>query len=315
MVIAPAELPFAPRPYSTELLSSWLLRVAAANLVSLRELLEGFEGRYGPVLSNVPIDYAISDAAVTALSQFCRVAPEKIRDLDLRQRAPHLSPALLLRYQDVSLLCSPRGSLRRVRYAFCLLCLSAQRVIHVRWCWSLACLIRCAFHRTPLLNGCRACGEPDPLTFSGFDPSPIRLCRSCGGDLTASRDDAEDPQRKCNIEAVEGAYRAVLLGIAPHPALLGKATDRAFRQFVEAMLQVLTRSLNRCFPPWQTTSAAPFARQDILQIIAALIENAAPSSDQHVRRKRYPRGLILWATLLKFIPAHEGAAIEQSSLR
>ena len=107
----------------------------------------------------------------------------------------------------------------------------------------------------------------------------------------------------------------VLLGIAPHPTLLGKATDWAFRQFVEDMLQVLTRSLNRCFSPWQATSAAPYARQDILQIIAALIENAAPSSDQCLRRKRYSQGLILWATLLKFIPEYEGAAIEQSSLR
>lgn len=70
-VAAPAELPFAPRPYCTELLSSWLMRVAAANLISLRELLVGFEERYGEVLSNVPIDYAIPDAAVDA----CAVLP------------------------------------------------------------------------------------------------------------------------------------------------------------------------------------------------------------------------------------------------
>jgi hypothetical protein len=127
-MVAPAELPFAPRPYSTELLSSWLLRVAASNLVSLRELLDGFEERYGRVLANEPIDYAIPDAAVAALSQFCRVAPEKIRTLDLRRRAPQLSPALLLRYQNLSLLWFPRCSLRRVRYTFCPLCVASQRV-------------------------------------------------------------------------------------------------------------------------------------------------------------------------------------------
>ena len=98
MVLVPAELPFAPRPYVAELLSSWLLRVAAANLVSLRELLEGFAERYGPILSNVPIDYAVPDSAIAALAQFCRIVPEKIRTLDLRQRVPHLSPVLLLRY-------------------------------------------------------------------------------------------------------------------------------------------------------------------------------------------------------------------------
>jgi hypothetical protein len=116
VVVAPAELPFAPRPYSDELLSSWLLRVAAANLVSLRELLHGFEDRYGPVLTNVPIDYAISEAAVTALAKLCRVAPEKIHTLDLRFRATHLNPELLLRYpQNPALFWCPRSSLRRGR--------------------------------------------------------------------------------------------------------------------------------------------------------------------------------------------------------
>lgn len=166
MVVAPAKLPFAPRPYSTELLSSWLLRVAAANLVSLRELLPGFEGRYGTVLTNVPIDYAIPDAAVAALSQFCRVPPETIEALDLRRRVPHLNSALLLRYhQNPSLFWCPRCSLRRVRYAFCPRCLASQRVMHVRWDWCVACLIRCAVHRGPLLDDCPACGEPDPLPF------------------------------------------------------------------------------------------------------------------------------------------------------
>jgi len=315
VVVAPPELPFAPRPYSAELLSSWLMRIAAANIISLRELLDGFEDRYGRVLSNVPVDYDIPDTAVTALSQFCRVAPEKIQALDLRRRVPHLNPILLLRYhQNLSLLWCPRCSLSRVRYAFCPLCLARQRVIHVRWDWSVACLIRCVIHRAPLLDGCPACSEPDPLTFSGFDPSPITVCRSCGTDLTASQDDTENTPQKCGTEAIEDTYRAMLLGVAPQPALLGKATHRAFRQFVEDMLQLLTRGLNPC-SPWRTTSAVPFSRRDILQIITALIENAAPSSDRRVGRRRYSRGLILWANLLKLIPEYEGSAIEQSSLR
>jgi TniQ len=98
--IAPARLPFAPRPIPTELLSSWLLRVAAANCVELSELLQGLAYRYGRVLSNSPMDHSFPDGAVRALSEFCRIAPEKIRVLDLRQRAPHLDPALLLRVQN-----------------------------------------------------------------------------------------------------------------------------------------------------------------------------------------------------------------------
>jgi hypothetical protein len=93
---APVQLPFVPRPISTELLSSWLLRVAGANLISLRELLNGLECQYGPVLTNVPIDYGVPEELVRALSHFCRVSPKTIRMLDLRQRASDLTPAMLL---------------------------------------------------------------------------------------------------------------------------------------------------------------------------------------------------------------------------
>ena len=56
-------------------------------------------------------------------------------------------------------------------------------------------------------------------------------------------------------------------------------------------------------------------QQDIVQIITQLILNAAPSSDQFVRRKRYARGLVLWATLLKMMSEYEAKAIEQASMR
>jgi hypothetical protein len=173
VVVAPAELPFAPPPYSAELLSSWLLRVAAANLVSLRELLDGFGERYGRILMNVPIDYAIPEAAITTLSRFCRVAPERIQALDLRRRAAHLGPALLLRYpQNPALFWCPRCSLCRVRYAFCPMCLASQRVIHVRWDWSVACLIRCAVHQVSLWDGCPTWWRAGPAPVFGLRVFP-----------------------------------------------------------------------------------------------------------------------------------------------
>jgi len=133
--IAPARLPFAPRPISPELLSSWLLRVAAANCIDLWDLLHGLECRYGGVLTNRPIDFGLPDAAVQALSKFCQVAPAKIRALDLRQRSPYLSPALLLHVHNPNavLMCS-RDALSRVRYAFCPVCIASQRIIaSLRW--------------------------------------------------------------------------------------------------------------------------------------------------------------------------------------
>jgi len=246
VAVAPARLPFTPRPIPTELVSCWRLRVAAANCVELSELLQGLASRYGRVLTNSPMDYGLPDAAAHALSKFCRIAPEKIRALDLRNRTPHLNLALLLTVQNpLSGLMCPRASPSRVRYTFCPLCIANQRVTHVPWVWSLACLMRCGVHRTLLLDGCPSCGESDPLTFSAFHA--CRLCRSCGSNLAGNAEvRKETPQDEDEIQAVEDAYRAALLGISPDPTLLKKTTHRSFRLFVEEVLDILTRRLNPC---------------------------------------------------------------------
>jgi hypothetical protein len=123
LMAAPEKLPFAPRPYPTELLSSWLLRVAAANLVSLRELLDGFESRYGQILSNDPIDYGIPHEAVAALAQFCRVTPARVRALDLRERCASSHPCLASALSQhsfglVSPVQPPPGPIRLLPFVF-----------------------------------------------------------------------------------------------------------------------------------------------------------------------------------------------------
>jgi TniQ len=143
MMHAPGRLPLAPRPISAELLSSWLMRVAAVNVISLAELLDGLKCRYGPVLGNAPIDYGLPEMAVIALAKFCRVEPEAIRMLDLGRRLPHPTSASFLRFTgkfQVSV-----GS-QRVGYGFCPLCIAGQTVTHLPWEWSLAWLSRCAIH-------------------------------------------------------------------------------------------------------------------------------------------------------------------------
>jgi len=302
---APAQLPFAPRPIRTELLSSWLLRVAAANHIRFWELLEGFQSQYGRVLTNVPIDYAVSEAAVMALARFCRVAAGTIRMLDLRQRLPGLTTAMLLRFQNGGWY-YPRYAWERVRYAFCPACLAEQKIVHVPWDWSISCLMRCTVHRRPLMEGCPVCGEPDPLAFTGLFSTSLR-CRSCAGVLVASKHDTND--RDQEMQAVEDAYRMALVGAAP--GLLKKVTHRGFRLFVEEMFDFLSGSLNGC----SDRRPATFSRQDILEIIAMLIMNAAPVPKETARWRRGARGLRLWPTLLSLIPEYVGATMEKASVR
>jgi len=303
------QLPFAPKPIATELVSSWLLRVAAANFVSLCELLRGLQSRYDRIPPYWPIDYCLSDVAMTSLSKFCRVPSQEIRRLDLGCRAPHLHPGLLLHFPNGSSI-DPRCASQRVRYSFCPLCIQTQPIF-VRWDWSLAYLIRCGIHGTALRDGCRSCGDLDPLVFSAPHLAPNYCCRTCGRDLTAGMEESESIPIKKEILVVEDAYRNALVGVGPNPVLLGKTTDRAFRQFVEDMLQLLSRRLN---PNWRK-GPAQFCRQDFVHIVIVLILNAAPCSDRTVRRKRYRSGLVLWTTLLSIIPQYEASDIECASLR
>jgi hypothetical protein len=56
---APTQLPFVPRPLKTELFSSWLLRVAAENHVSVCELISGFASVYPGIPLPCSLDRAI----------------------------------------------------------------------------------------------------------------------------------------------------------------------------------------------------------------------------------------------------------------
>src|SRR4051794_36833941 len=252
----------------------------------------GLEFRYGPVMTNIPVDYGIPEDAITTLSQFCRVAPERIRRLDLRQQVPGLTPALLLGFRHVEAHCTRYRS-RRLGYAFCPSCIAIQPVIHVPWEWSLACLSRCPIHRSPLLESCPTCSESDPLMFAGPGSSADALCRSCGGYLGSSTVAPAGILGENEIQAGEDAYRAALVGVPP--ALLPKATAGAFRLFLEDLLPLLTRSVNRCSR--DKTTADSLLRQDILAMIAALVLNAAPNRNG-MRYWRGTRGPRLWATLL-----------------
>ena len=245
-----------------------------------------------------------------ALSRFCRVAPNWIRMLDLRQRIPDLTLPPVVGFEHGDALC-PRFSSHRVSYAFCPSCLADQPAIHVPWQWSMSCLSRCAVHRRLLLEKCPACGQSDPLTFTGPDCFLSILCRSCGGYLNTSTDASADMSCERDIHAVENDYRASILGVAP--VLLPNTTARAFRMFIEEMLHLLRGSLNRCSRLKSTADL--FSRQDVLAIIAALILNAAPSPNQSVRSRCGMRGLRLWGTLLSVISEHEGATMERTSIR
>jgi hypothetical protein len=312
---APAQLPIAPRPVRSEVLSSWLLRVASGNCISLRELLEAVESSYPEALAIQSLDLSIPPLFLRALARLCRVPVRTLQALDLQRRLPHLETALLLRFPGDDPFSSRRKDCR-VGYSFCPLCIANQDVVHVRWEWCFASIIRCTVHRIPLQVACPVCSESDPLSFDRPDLKPCRTCWACGASLV-------DPTENCSylrgyepvIRAVEDAYKAALLGIAPNPSLVGKATDGAFRRFVDDMLQLLI-----CFPQHDSDptnkidNTAPLRpRQIPFVMISELIANAAPGSDTWESQLHYRRSLKIWAELFHFFDEIDASALQDAS--
>jgi hypothetical protein len=237
-----------------------------------------------------------------------------LHSLDLCQRMPQLQHALLLRFPRASPRCQRRRA-QRLAYAFCPHCVSVQDALHVRWEWCFACLVRCSVHHIPLLDSCPTCGELDPLSFSAPQFVPGPACCSCGASLA---NHAKSPNSKHNREGfqiVHEAYRAALLGISPDPALLGKATDRAFRGFVDDLFTILLRCFDaRTIRNAENACPAAPSRDNMVRLIAEIVLNAVPTLDPRQSYVRYRQGLKLWETLLNTIPKSEGTIIEQACL-
>lgn len=188
---------------------------------------------------------------------------------------------------------------------------------HVPWHWCLAGVIRCSAHRINLLLGCPNCGEFDPVNFDPAPPTTHHACRSCGYNLADKNTISRTRENRSDLDVIEKAYRAALLGVDPELALLGKITARAFRTFVDDMVQILVQysepQVSQKKDDANKSGGAPLPHSQTLDTIAGLVANAAPSSDVRQRRSRYLRSCNLWSSLLSLIPDHVGEGLEEAS--
>ena len=97
---APLQLPFGPKPFRKELFSSWLLRLAAANCVSLQELLLGFEASYPSAAYSISLDLNLGLEFLTCMARFSRVPATILGRLSLEKRVAHSSSSLLLGFSN-----------------------------------------------------------------------------------------------------------------------------------------------------------------------------------------------------------------------
>jgi hypothetical protein len=309
---APAQLPLVPKPLKTELFSSWLLRVAAENHVSLYELIDGFTSIYPGIPLPRSLDRAIDRAFLLGFAKFSRVHFQTLNTLDLNTRLQRSYRAVLLQFPSNSKP-SPRWFDLRAGYAFCPLCIAQDSIIHIRWDWCFAGLIRCSAHDTLLQLGCQACGEPDPLIFSGALALPSRACRSCGIDLKMRTGRSKEALSK-EMTTIDQAYRAALMSLKPNSALLGQVTDQEFQSLVDDLLDLLAREISRQRArrsKWPQTCS--LSDQPRLDAIVDLISNASPANDPQTRSNRHRRSLKLWTHILCTLPDKDEAVLRQAT--
>ena len=105
---APSQLPFAPRPFTNEFFSSWMLRIADANCVSLQELMLGLQCRHPDLPFPDSLDWGFPPAFLTVLARFCRTSMGPLHCLDLRPcllSDLHLASTLCVRPLGMDLPC------------------------------------------------------------------------------------------------------------------------------------------------------------------------------------------------------------------
>ena len=296
---APLQLPFTPKPIRRELFSSWLLRLAFANCVSLEELLMGLQARYSSAPCLLSLDLKLDDVFLNSMARISRLPFKTLKRMSLEQQVADPEAALLLRFNNV--LSCPRQLIRRLGYAFCRDCIAHQSFIHVPWEWTFACLLHCSMHNTLLVVGCRSCGDLDPLPFGSPPVSGRVPCRSCAENLLDEPFDSSRQPYPVNFITLQRAYRAALLGGAPGPALSAGGSGNQFRRFVDDTLRLLVeregRSSSSGFSNHKPVFLLP-SRSEMLGTVSQLVLNASPDCDMYERRARYRKSLKLWKPLL-----------------
>jgi hypothetical protein len=117
--VVPDVLPLAPRPLQGELRSSWLLRVASANALTLRELMDALAARHpGAGIDDAFLDDGLPARVARALAQFARLPESVVHGLDLTDQLPGCPGAWMLRAPGLQVGGRDQVSDQRAAYAF-----------------------------------------------------------------------------------------------------------------------------------------------------------------------------------------------------
>jgi TniQ protein len=237
--MVPVHVPFAPRPIPGELCSSWVHRVAAANVLTVEELFEALRAHANDTLIG-GLDYALAPATCASLAAWCRIPESMLRASDLQRAFPEASLDWFSQYTGDHAL--ERFITPVLRPGFCAVCLGQQLhagvATHVPAEWALACLTHCPHHRALLLSSCASCFRPDPLDLSLATTHRVPRCRFCDTALPLFVEREHDPAAV--LFPLQRTILACLRGQPPSMNVVGPCTARTFVQLIADLVALVT---------------------------------------------------------------------------
>jgi hypothetical protein len=237
--MVPVHVPFAPRPIPGELCSSWVHRVAAANVLTVEELFEALRAHANDTLIG-GLDYALAPATCASLAAWCRIPESMLRASDLQRAFPEASLDWFSQYTGDHAL--ERFITPVLRPGFCAVCLGQQLhagvATHVPAEWALACLTHRPHHRALLLSSCASCFRPDPLDLSLATTHRVPRCRFCDTALPLFVEREHDPAAV--LFPLQRTILACLRGQPPSMNVVGPCTARTFVQLIADLVALVT---------------------------------------------------------------------------
>ena len=192
-----------PQPFSDELMSSWLVRIAWHNVMKLEGMTSRLWGSRSQIWTR-DID-RISDPKIYKLvAELSNTNYERAYETTLASYQGHLFEHLCVKGPPPWIM--PLGGRMRKRFQYglqcCPICLSEDEEPYYRRRWRLAFITTCLKHSAILIDRCDCCGSSISFHQSDFgkriDPFELRMtfCSRCGRDY---RDIRPTPILSCPL--------------------------------------------------------------------------------------------------------------------
>jgi hypothetical protein len=305
LAVVPKHLPVCIQPLADELLSSWLVRVAAANATTLEEVLAAVscaDSSYSN--GNMGFDYQLPEEVRHRLSVFCRVPASKIADLEIRNAFVGHRPEWFYARQT-----TPYRP--HLNPSFCLLCLVEQIrggfPLHVQAVWAAPIFTHCPSHLLPLQTSCNSCRTDAPVEWLATQTRQAILCKHCATPLTARSGKAPHSKGLLTVVSLEASILASTRGCSPDNFWAGSTSAECFMRMIGDLIQLLTHRESGQGP----MAAKQFAPEEFRSICALArgIEQPALFTLHHSVR------LMIMAAAARFLLGRQGQTFFPSATR